>query len=453
MLILCVIGVLAAQLAAATQPTVGTLSGYHEGYTLFTPLTSAYVYLINAEGRIINEWRTSGAGRDVFLKENGNIVATVPLSQPDDTFAADVSFAQRDGRFEEYTWDGERVWSYELDRPGSRIHHGITLLNNGHIMFIAWDYKSREEAIANGRDPAQLGDGLWSEAFIELDPKTDEIVWEWHVWDHLVQDFDPTKANYGVVADNPQLIDINYYANYELIEDWIHANSIGYNPQLNQVAFSAREQNEIWVVDRNTTTEEARTTAGDLLYRWGNPAAYDQVGTTQLYYQHDIMWIPQGYPGAGNMIAFSNRHPVEGDDELLFSRIVEWTPPVLPDGSYDLSASGRYGPDQPTWTWDQQEIPYSFISYYLAGAERLINGNTLITDGMSGRLIEVRQDGSIAWAYQLPQEQAQSILLPQGSKPDARIFRARRYEPDFAAFQGRDLTPGPRLEDLAGRVG
>lgn len=439
-----------ASQAQQTELTVGTLRGDHSGYTLITPLRSHFVYLIDPYGRAVNEWRVSGQGRDAFLRENGNLVVSVPKLNPDESFAANIQFAQRDGRIEEYTWDGERIWAYEFERPDFRVHHGINLMPDGNVQFIAWERKTREEAIANGRNPAILGDGLWTDAIFEVDPTTSEIVWEWHVWDHLVQDFDPTKANYGVVADNPQRIDINFFEGYELIEDWIHANSIGYNPQLGHLAISAREQNEIWVIDRNITTEEAAGPAGDLLYRWGNAAAYDRGTdeTHQLFYQHDIQWIPEGLPGAGNMIAFSNTHPMAGGD--FFSRIVEWTPPLQEDDSYAIDDGEPYGPLQPAWTW-QTDPPQDFFSQYISGMQRLRNGNTLITYGGEGILWEVTPAGDIVWEYQLPFNGVE--LIAQGGEPDARIFRARRYEDDHPALAGRDLQPIAALQDMAGRQG
>ena len=146
-----------------------------------------------------------------------------------------------------------------------------------------------------------------------------EIVWQWHLWDHLVQDIDPSKANYGSVSGNPHLVDINYYLTGDgmggVPADWTHFNSVQYNPELDQIVVSPREFGELWVIDRSTTTAEAagRTggragRGGSLLYRWGNPAAY-KSGTAadqRLFYQHDPQWIRPGLPGAGNMLVFNN---------------------------------------------------------------------------------------------------------------------------------------------------
>ncbi len=54
--------------------------------------------------------------------------------------------------------------------------------------------------------------GLWPDKIVEIEPQGQrggKIVWEWHIWDHLIQDFDSKTANYGKPADHPELLDIN----------------------------------------------------------------------------------------------------------------------------------------------------------------------------------------------------------------------------------------------------
>ena len=65
---------------------------------------------------------------------------------------------------------------------------------------------------------------LWPTYIVEVEPigfDSINIVWEWHLWDHLVQDYDSTKQNYGVVSDNPHLLDVNFYSGNGK-NDWIH---------------------------------------------------------------------------------------------------------------------------------------------------------------------------------------------------------------------------------------
>ncbi len=417
-------------------------SGNHEGYTLFKAQNDPHIYLIDAQGRVINQWEASDEGRDAILQENGNLLVTVRPQNPDpENFAATIAFADIDGRFEEYTWDGDLVWEYEFNDPLYRIHHGVEVLPNGNIMFLVWEYISPEEAIENGRDPDFFDEdegqfGLWPDAVIELDRETNEVVWVWRVWDHLVQDFDETKANFGDVAASPHLIDVNFQEASTNLADWIHANAIDYHPELDQIAISAREFHEVWIVDHSISTEEAAGPAGDLLYRWGNPRAYRQGDETDKYYffQHDVQWVPQGLPGAGNIIAYSNRHPTD-DPAIFYSTVVEFTPPLLDDGTYALE-DGVFGPAEPLWTYGHDQND-RFASIFLSGVQRLPIGTTLVTEGQANHIFKVQQNGERTWQFRLPEG------MP------VNVFRARRYQPDYPAFEGRDLTPGGHIAEVA----
>ncbi len=403
------------------------------GYTLFTLQDTEEVYLIDTEGNIVHQWDVGELGRDAVLLENGNLIVTAPHTDFDAEFVG-LPFSSIDGRFREFTWDGELVWEYEVDGERVRAHHGLEVLPNGNIMFLVWTYVSPQKAILNGRDPDFIDYelGLWPDSILEVDRTTNEIVWEWHMMEHLVQDLDATKLNFGNVAESPHLIDINFQEASNNIADWTHANNIDYNAELDQVMISVREFHEIWIIDHNTTIQEAAGPAGDLLYRWGNPRAYRQGGRehTELFFQHDAQWIPDGHPGAGNIIAFSNRHPI-GADGGFYSTIVEFTPPLLNDGTYAWFGNA-YPPENPVWTYGHAPSD-RFASQLLSGVQRLPNGNTLVIEGQSNHIFEVTQNNARAWVYR--------------TSPSAplNIFRARRYQPDFPAFEGRDLSPKGRL--------
>ena len=109
--------------------------------------------------------------------------------------------------------DGTVRWDFRYDSGGKLSHHDIEELPNGNVLIVAWEDKTEAEAIAAGRNPALLEGILRPDHIVEVKQTgltTGEIVWEWHAWDHLIQDFDPTRENFGVVADHPELIDINY---------------------------------------------------------------------------------------------------------------------------------------------------------------------------------------------------------------------------------------------------
>jgi hypothetical protein len=51
---------------------------------------------------------------------------------------------------------------------------------------------------------------------------------------------------------------------------------------------------------------------------------------------------------------------------------------------------------------DSGKPGYSFYSSYISSARRLPNGNTLIDEGMNGRLFQITSKGEIVWEYISP---------------------------------------------------
>ena len=340
--------------------------------------------------------------------------------------------------------DGNVVWAYRY-----RQHHDLLKLPNGNVLILSAEYLAFEEAVALGANP----DSVYSHAcspprvrgprIVEArptGPESAEIVWEWSVFDHLIQDFDPKKPNYGVVADHPERIDLNYVLAeapceaHEVV--WTHANALDYNAELDQIMITVRHFSEIWVIDHSVSAEEAAGNAGgnagkggDLLYRWGNPRAH-RAGTPadqRLFWPHAAHWIPDGAPGAGNVLIFNNGLEYPGF-ERGYSSVDEVVPPS--DGyNYRLSAGFAYGPNEPAWTY-AADPPESFYSRMRSNAQRLPNGNTLIADGPAARIFEVKRDGKTVWEF------AHAMLHPRDG-----LYRAYRYPPDHPGLRGLDLTP------------
>ncbi len=246
------------------------------GYTLLAPISTTAAYLIDVDGEVIHTWESDAtAGNAVYLLESGHLLRTEAVAP-----RGERKFERggAGGRVREIAWDGTVVWEFCYSSSEHRSHHDVTVLPNGNVLMIAWEVKSFEEAVAAGRDPSLLQDGeLWPDHVIEVDKDTNDIVWEWHVWGHLIQDFDPTKANYGVVADHPELIDVNFIPTRGPAggaADWNHTNGIAYNEALDHIVLSIHEFDEIWIIDHSTTTEEAAGhtagrygRGGDILYR------------------------------------------------------------------------------------------------------------------------------------------------------------------------------------------
>jgi hypothetical protein len=264
-----------------------------------------------------------------------------------------------------------------------------------------------------------------------------------------VQDVDTLSNNFGDVAAHPELIDLNFPPNSSS-SDWVHANSIDYNPELDQIMINSRDFEEFWIIDHSTTTSEAASHVGgtyghggDILYRWGNPQSYKRGDVVDKIFslQHDAHWIPEGMPGEGMIMVFNNgvQRP-----EGLYSSVDIVMPDINHDGTYNLNNEEPYGPDTLFQTIDGGDTS-SFYSPRLAGAQRMPNGNTLICVGAPGRILEFDAVGKTVWHYQNPV--GVNGPVEQGFIPPSRdMFRAYRYTPDFAGFIGRDLTPGDPIE-------
>jgi len=404
---------------------VATGEAPFDGYNLFAPMGSATTYLMDNDGNTVHSWTSDyRPGVSVYLLEDGTLLRTA--STGDTTFNAGGA----GGRVERFDWDGARQWKFEYLSDQYRLHHDIEMLPNGNVLMIAWEMKTEAEALAAGRNPSLLADELWPDHIIEVAPTGTSggtIVWEWHVWDHLVQDYDASKENYGVVGDHPELIDVNYALNSA--SDWNHTNSIDYNEGLDQIVLSVHNFSEIWVIDHSTTTSQAAGHSGgnsgkggDLLYRWGNPQAYGS-GTSadqQLFVQHDARWIETGLPGEGNILVFNNG---QGRPEGDYSSVDEIVPPINSDGSYARTTGSAYGPTEPTWSYTATPST-DFYAQNISGAQRLPNGNTLICQGPDGLFFEVTANGENVWEYEY----------------GGAIFRVNRFSPYYAGFDGSGLA-------------
>ena len=408
---------------------MGNLGKGCDGYILFTPWFSTKSYLLN-DWKIVHTWKSQYIpGLSVYLLENGNLLRSDYAPHPGIVWGSGDT-----GRVEMFNWDGTQLWNFVYANDTVCLHHDIEPLPNGNVLMISWEVKTKEEAIEAGCKPSNIPEyTIWVDHIIEVKPtgpESGDIVWKWHVWDHLIQDHDPLKENYGVVADHPELIDINFMSQGS-DKDWNHINAIDYNQEFDQILLTSAGQSEIWVIDHSTTNEEAAGhtggnsgKGGDLLYRWGNPQSY-HAGDTEdrrFYFHHDARWIEPGYPGEGHITVFHNGYWRPGED---YSEVFELKPPVDSYGNYYLEPGSAFGPEEPFWIYSADN-PSDFFAVGQSGAERLPNGNTLICHGPGGFFFEVTPDNKIVWFY--------SFLF--GS-----VFKINFYPPDYPGIKSI-ITPG-----------
>jgi len=450
-----------ASLASAQTRTVGLLSFNHEkamaGYNLHFAHNQGNVYLLDNCGQIVHRWDDAvyRPGNGIQLMPNGDIVVCKGRNA-----ASNPTFHAGGGGelIERRDWDNNLLWQFVYNDVQFRLHHDLAVLPNGNVLAIAWEVIDSADAVAAGRNPALLVEtNLWPDKVIEIQPDGAggaSIVWEWRAWDHLVQDFDPLAPNYDVVANRPERININYDTQGG-IADWHHANSIDYNEDLDQIILSVPHFHEIWIIDHSTTTAQASGSSGglasrggDLLYRWGNPAAYNQGGPAEqkLFFNHDVHWADQeltsASPDYNKIVVFNNQvGPDFSTAHLLVANFdtYEW--------EYPLTGS-TWGPTGFDWSY-QRPVPQDMYSSGLSSVQLLPNGNTLIASGRQGYAFELTPDEEIVWEYVNPMQGGnpveQGTIIPEGAN---QFFRFNRYSKNYPAFDGRDLTPTGYLELL-----
>jgi len=435
---------------SAKVPTIGLMQhsagSLDSGYVLFTQLNNKQTYLLNKCGYMVQKWESAyKPGYSVYLLSDGNLLRTGNLANKE--FWAGGSA----GIIEKIDWDSKVIWSYKISSSNLCSHHDIKPLPNGNILVIAWDKKSPAEALALGREPVLVDSCVWNDKIIELKPigkDSAEIVWEWSAWDHLVQYTDPAKPNYHIISSHPERININYADETSKI-DWLHINSVDYNSKLDQILLSSLYFNEIWIIDHSTTTAQARTSkggnsdkGGDLLYRWGNPLAYEKGTSTnqRLFSQHDASWIPQGFPDAGKIMIFNN---CRGTKANPYSSVDIIVPPVDSFGKYGTIIP--FGPDSTYWSYTAP-IPHDFYAMNLSSGQQLSNGNVLICNGFTGTFFELDTNKEIVWEYINPV--GPTGPFNQGTNPIMNlVFRCTFYPSSYSAFKGKELLPIGLIEN------
>ena len=422
-----------------------------DGYTLmhdgaFGAHNANRVYLTDGDGRTVHEWRPAPyqpEGAVAYLLENGLLLRTVSMHDWMHTEDYPVGAT---GAIQLLDWDSNVVWQYDIDVPGKHAaHHDVEYMPNGNILAVAYHGFSPEEARSMGWDGEfPIGaETIWFDKVVELQPNLEdgstEIVWQWNTWDHLVQDKFPGRPNFGDVSAETGKIDVNFLRDGYVMfisGQLHHVNTVDYNAELDQIVLSSATFGELWFIDHSTTMEEAATGSGgrhgrggDLIYRWGNPAA-TKAGTLHdatLYWQHAPHWIAEGMDGAGNVLVYNNgtkrgldgnHYPEMGMDfENSYTDILEVAFPLTDDGRYDT----RRQPEI-VWSWNI-DASEDYFSPFMSSADRLPNGNTIFVNGHNKQIIEVTPEGERVLDYRVP--------------GNGRMYRVYKYPPDYPAFDGR----------------
>ncbi len=451
------------------------------GYTWFG--VRGTTYLVDMEGRVAHTWPI---GTNPHVLTNGNVL---------DAAKDDPSGF---GGFTEVDWDGKIAWQYTETRSTYAPHHDFLRIFNRKLnafttLYIANKTVSSNQCIAAGCNPAfgRNYTNAQMDAIVEID-MAGSVIWEWWFFDHMVQDFDPTKANYvgagKTIADYPGRLNINI-PGLPVQRDWLHCNSIDYNEALDQVVINS-VRGELYVVDHGNTflagnpsgsLALAAGSAGDFLYRFGDPARYSQgnppailtnwtVSTTghkQIGGSHHASWIPDGLPGAGRLLVFNNAQNLfehtqgsyvfEIDPFLNAQGIGSGAYVNPPDAGYNLwpapaltaGKNPKLMSKQIVWSYSSKSS-HGMFSHIGSSAQRLPNGNTLVCADTEGHIIEVTPSGEPVWEYINPVTSGGILKFKKDNWPMYNsIFRAFRLGTNDPVLAGRTLTSG---KTITGRI-
>ena len=365
------------------------------GFALYNAQGSNTTYLIDENENISHTWNlNTECNYTVALKKNGNLVRGTKNNGNTLSGAADA------GRVQEIAPDGSIVWDFVYSDSEHLSHHDLTLVGD-NVLITAWEVKSAAEVTAAGYS---TNSEKWPTHFIELEDDGNggaNIVWEWHIWDHMCQDTDPSKPNYVAnISDNPELIDINMLSGGS--GDWFHVNGVDYNEDLDQIVFSSRFASEIYIIDHSTTSLEAASHSGgnsgmggDILYRWGNPSNYGISGTQVIVNAvHDARWITDdGRPNGGFLQVFNNSG-VSNNQSAIDGIDAPWDAAT---NSYLRTPGQAFAPSSYTTRY---ECGYGSASGQSA-SDRMSNGNIFVNasggQGGAGVMYEVDSIGNLIW--------------------------------------------------------
>lgn len=388
-----------------------------KGYTLLE--NSSASYLIDNCGDIVNTWEVRFTDNHAKLLPNGNLI-----------YIRGNTIYERD-------WNDQTVRTTRVSGESNlMLTYEVIVLENGNYLCIARRSEPSSFFTSRGYNSSWYD---YDDAIVEVVPETGQLVWEWRISDHIVQQRDSLLPNYGSPNENPQLLSVDAIATVDWDNESFMINGFDYNPTLDQIVISVRKISEIVIIDHSTTTEEAKGSkggkygkGGDILYRWGNPENYNRVNGDKriLYFQHNPNWIQYG-PHKDKIIVYSNgldRPNVSFNNNYSTVEII--APDINADGSYNITEGEPYLPEVADVTYSGKSI--GFFSDYTSGARMLSNGNLFVTVGRDAELIELDSLGNRLWQYNI--------------KGAGYIFRTEKYPVDYLGFEGKDLSPMGTIE-------
>lgn len=232
----------------------------------------------------------------------------------------------------EVDWNGNTIRTITKEQlGGGNPHHAITLTENGTVLAVV----------------AERYNNACGERLVEYDPKQNKVIWAWHTNDHEGTN-NPRKLKRGSDSNDPY-----------------HINNIDLNVHTNLITFSSHNVFEIFVIDRSIDSTTAKGSAGDLLWRMGNPANYGVSGKQHINgAAHSSRWVKKGVPGEGNIIFLANQSPVNSNYATGYEVIPKYSLGSNGEWEYEIIFSGTNNNTQ-------------FMNS--GGIDKVYNGNYVIT--------------------------------------------------------------------------
>jgi hypothetical protein len=422
-----------AQTVYPTGTTIYDPDRAWNGYTVLSPLQTPAVLVIDMNGNVVKRWENfnNSAGGPARVLPGGVVVAAAGARPP---YQESLELVQRDfagkdmwtfSRAEEIkTREGNAIWS-------ARQHHDWQR-DNFPAGYYSPDYTPPTDggttlilAHADRKQPNVADVPLEDDRLMEVSWKG-EIVWDWLASDHIDE--------LGFAPDARQVIKAaGAFNKARGSYDWLHINSATYlGPNRwfdqgdqrfapNHVIISSREASLLAIVGRE----------GKIVWRLGPDfsASSELRAIRQIIGQHHAHFIPKGLPGAGNLLVFDNG----GSSGYGFAS------PIAPEGRGAFQRAGsrvlEINPVTLELVWSYQNA--RFFSTNISSAQRLPNGNTLITAGAGGRMFEVTVKGEIVWEYMYPQF--------AGANASNAVYRSYRipygWIPQLTAPAQQRVTP------------
>jgi hypothetical protein len=364
-------------------------------------------YLIDMNGNDVHTWNYSGFPSEMIDPrfaggEYGHIFA-----QKEAEMFANETLLELD-------WDGDIVWEWGKKAPGGKAwqNHDQARLPNGNTLVL-----SKLVHVV----PALSDQPINDQPIYEVTPDGD-VVWQWNSAEHL------DELGFSKEVQRMMLSKTSRPRSTLLVindmhplgpNKWHKAGDERFHPD--NVIIDSREGNFVAIIAKKT---------GKVVWRLG-PDDFSQAAFTgkiprpvdMICGQHDAYMIPEGLPGTGNILIFDNNgsagFPPFYQDNHPGSRIIEIDPITKQIvWQYDASSSNKNY--------------WAFYSSFISSSRRLPNGNTLICEGMHGRLFQVTPEGEIVWEYLNPHfGEWADHHTSLGKGPTNWVFRAQPVPYDW----------------------